>query len=28
MVLKRLKLHQIAPVSRWCGTKFFLHAQG
>jgi len=24
-VLKRLKLHQIAPISRWLGTKFFLH---
>jgi len=27
MVLKRLKLHQIAPISRWCGTKFFLHTK-
>jgi len=25
MVLKRLKLHQITRIFRWCGTKFFLH---
>jgi len=25
MVLKRLKLHQITSIFRWCGTKFFLH---
>jgi len=27
MVLKGFKLHQIAPISRWCGTKFFLHTR-
>jgi len=27
MVLKRLKLDQIAPISRWRGTKFFLHTR-
>jgi len=27
MVLKPLKLHQIAPICRWCGTKFFLHTR-
>jgi len=26
MVLKRLKLHQIVPMSRWFGTKF-LHTR-
>ena len=25
MVLKRLKLHQITSIFRWCGTKSFLH---
>jgi len=27
MVLKRLKLHQIAPMSWWFGTKLFLHTR-
>jgi len=25
MGLKRLKLHQIAPICRWYSKKFFLH---